>query len=243
MQSGDDHSPLIQLSGICKAYQEGDTQRVIFEGLDGVFRARELSVLLGRSGSGKSTLLNLISGIDLPDAGAVAIDGTNLTGLEERARTLYRRRHIGFVFQFFNLLPTLTVQENLLLPLELNGHRGLGARRIAREHLVRVGLGDRLASFPDRLSGGEQQRVAIVRALVHNPLLVLADEPTGNLDSETGRDILMLLGQLTREAGRTLLMVTHGSEAEAYADRVFVLRDGGLGERLPGGTPKPPTTP
>ncbi|MDJ0864229.1 MAG: ABC transporter ATP-binding protein [Gammaproteobacteria bacterium] len=222
------HEPLIQLSAVRKAYPEGASERVIFEHLDATISAGELTVLLGRSGTGKSTLLNLISGIDLPDSGSVSIDGSPLTELSERERTLYRRRHIGFVFQFFNLVSTLTVEENLLLPLELNGTRGARAQRIVRDHLDQVGLGGREDSFPDRLSGGEQQRVAIVRALVHDPLLILADEPTGNLDVHTGHDILALLARLTRESGKTLLMVTHSVEAEAYADRILVLEDGRL---------------
>ncbi|MDJ0890142.1 MAG: ABC transporter ATP-binding protein [Gammaproteobacteria bacterium] len=225
------HEPLIQLSAVRKAYPEGASERVIFEHLDATISAGELTVLLGRSGTGKSTLLNLISGIDLPDSGSVSIDGSPLTELSERERTLYRRRHIGFVFQFFNLVSTLTVEENLLLPLELNGTRGARAQRIVRDHLDQVGLGGREDSFPDRLSGGEQQRVAIVRALVHDPLLILADEPTGNLDVHTGHDILALLARLTRESGKTLLMVTHSVEAEAYADRILVLEDGRLRHR------------
>ena len=225
------HAPLIQLSGIRKVYPEGESERVIFEDLQASILAGELTVLLGRSGTGKSTLLNLISGIDLPDAGKVSIAGLSLTDLNERDRTLYRRRNIGFVFQFFNLVATLTVEENLLLPLELNGTRGSGAQRIVRDYLSQVGLEDRRHSFPDRLSGGEQQRVAIVRALVHEPLLVLADEPTGNLDIHTGREILELLARLTREAGKTLLMVTHSVEAETFADRILVLQDGRLQQR------------
>ncbi len=225
------HTPLIGLSGVRKGYREGDAERVVFEHLDASVLAGELTVLLGRSGTGKSTLLNLISGIDLPDAGTVTINGLSLTDLSERERTLYRRRNIGFVFQFFNLVPTLSVEENLLLPLELNGIRGVRAQQIVRDHLAQVGLEDRGHSFPDRLSGGEQQRVAIVRALVHDPLLILADEPTGNLDVHTGHDILQLLARLTREAGKTLLMVTHSAEAEAHADRIFVLEEGRLRER------------
>ncbi len=225
------HAPLIQLSGIRKVYPEGESERIIFEDLEASISAGELTVLLGRSGTGKSTLLNLISGIDLPDAGTVSVDGLSLTDLGERDRTLYRRRNIGFVFQFFNLVSTLTVEENLLLPLELNGTRGFRAQRIVRDYLVQVGLDERRHSFPDRLSGGEQQRIAIVRALVHDPLLILADEPTGNLDVHTGREILDLLARLTREAGKTLLMVTHSVEAETYADRILVLQDGRLQQR------------
>ncbi len=225
------HAPLIELSDVRKAYPEGGGERVIFEHLEVRISGGELTVLLGRSGTGKSTLLNLISGIDLPDSGTVSIGGCALTNLSERDRTLYRRRHIGFVFQFFNLVSTLTVEENLLLPLELNGTRGARAQRIVGDYLAQVGLEGRGHSFPDRLSGGEQQRVAIVRALVHDPLLILADEPTGNLDVHTGHEILHLLARLTRESGKTLLMVTHSVEAETYADRILVLEEGRLRQR------------
>jgi putative ABC transport system ATP-binding protein len=187
-------------------------------------------VLLGKSGSGKSTLLNLISGIDTPSGGAVWVDGQDLTRLSERERTLFRRRSIGFIFQFFNLVPTLTVLENVLLPLELNGRSGPAARAAAMAMLAEVGLDDRGPSYPDRLSGGEQQRVAIARALVHSPALILADEPTGNLDAETGQQVLALLDQLTRQAGRTMVMVTHSPEVVGLADRVFRITDGRLAE-------------
>jgi len=165
---------LVEVRGLTKVYREGDVEHVVLRDIDAVIRPGEFAVLLGRSGSGKSTLLNLLGGIDVPTAGEVIVDGTSLTALSERERTLFRRRHIGFVFQFFNLISTLTVEENLRLPLELNaGTRQDGARR-PRDLLELVGLADRAGSFPDRLSGGEQQRVAIVRALVHDPLLILA---------------------------------------------------------------------
>ncbi len=231
--SPDRRGVLVELQGVRKAYREGDRERVVFAGLDAAIERGRVTVLLGRSGTGKSTLLNLVSGIDLPDAGRVLVDGRSLTELGERDRTLYRRRQVGFVFQFFNLIPTLTVGENLRLPLELNGVRGTRARAAVAAGLDQVGLADRAESFPDQLSGGEQQRVAIARALVHDPPLVLADEPTGNLDSETGRGVLELLARLAHGTGRTLVMVTHSSEAEAYADRCLVLADGRLHERGP----------
>lgn len=224
-------APLLELRELSKAYREGDTLRQVLSGLNASIHAGELTLLFGRSGSGKSTLLNLISGIDLPDEGDVLVDGSALTRLSERERTLYRRRNIGFVFQFFNLIPTLTVAENLLLPLQLNGADDDSARRRVAHYLEQVGLVERGESFPDRLSGGEQQRVAIARALVHDPLLVLADEPTGNLDTETGREVLDLLARLSHEAGKTLLMVTHSLDAASYADRVLVLEAGRLVER------------
>ena len=194
------------------------------------FAQGEFVAILGKSGSGKSTLLNLISGIDQADGGSVWLDGQDLTALGENQRTLFRRRKIGFIFQFFNLIPTLTVMENVVLPLELNGATVEDARRQAGLMLEAVGLLDRAQTFPDRLSGGEQQRVAIARALVHDPLLVLADEPTGNLDEETGRQVLELLDRLTRQAGKNLIMVTHSNEAAALADRVLHLREGKLVE-------------
>ncbi|MFN2166947.1 MAG: ABC transporter ATP-binding protein, partial [Anaerolineae bacterium] len=175
---------------VSKAYQEGDRQRVVLDGASAEFARGEFVSLLGRSGSGKSTLLNLISGIDRPDAGEIWVGDLELTRLSERDRTLFRRRRIGFVFQFFNLIPTLSVIENVTLPLELGGARVKAARAAAEPLLDAVGLLDRIATFPDRLSGGEQQRVAIARALVHDPLLVLADEPTGNLDEATGGTVM-----------------------------------------------------
>jgi putative ABC transport system ATP-binding protein len=194
------------------------------------FGRGELAVLLGKSGSGKSTLLNLVSGIDTPSGGEIWVDGQALTRMAERERTLFRRRSVGFVFQFFNLVPTLTVRENLLLPLELNGVVGAPAVATANAMLAEVGLADRGGSYPDRLSGGEQQRVAIARALVHNPPLILADEPTGNLDAETGQQVLALLDRLTCQAGKTMIMVTHSPEVIGMADRVFRIREGHLVE-------------
>jgi putative ABC transport system ATP-binding protein len=214
-------SPLIELRGLTKEYEEGNRRRVVLRDASAIVRRGELVVLLGRSGSGKSTLLNLLSGIDLADAGEVVIDGVSLSTLSERARTLFRRDRIGFVFQFFNLIPTLTVEENLLLPLELKGKLRPEERRGALALLEEVGLADRAGSYPDRLSGGEQQRVAVARALAHDPILVLADEPTGNLDLETGLQVLDLLDRLTRQAGKTMVMVTHSQEVVGIADRVF----------------------
>jgi putative ABC transport system ATP-binding protein len=222
--------PLVELRGVTKAYREGDAERVVLNGVDAAIHRGELCVLIGRSGSGKSTLLNLIGGIDVPTAGEIVVDGLPLAGTSEAARTLFRRHHVGFVFQFFNLIPTLTVEENLRLPLELNGRRRESARARARALLAEVGLADRGATFPERLSGGEQQRVAVARALVHEPLLVLADEPTGNLDLDTGRQVLELLDRLTRRAGRTMVMATHSPEVVGLADRIFRLQDGRLVE-------------
>ena len=222
--------PLLELRGVAKAYREGDAERVVLRGVNATIGRGELCVLIGRSGSGKSTLLNLIGGIDVPTAGEVVVDGVSVGQAGEAARTLFRRRHVGFVFQFFNLIPTLTVEENLRLPLELNGRPADTARAQARTLLAEVGLADRGPAFPEHLSGGEQQRVAVARALVHEPLLVLADEPTGNLDLETGRQVLELLDRLTRRAGRTMVMATHSPEVVGLADRIFRLHDGRLVE-------------
>jgi putative ABC transport system ATP-binding protein len=215
---------------LCKSYREGGRSHVILNRANLSVPAGEFVALLGPSGSGKSTLLNLVSGIDTPDEGEVRVGGTSLTGLSERDRTLFRRNHIGFVFQFFNLLPTLTVEENLLLPLELTGAVGEAEGERATRLLQRVGLSGRGGAFPDRLSGGEQQRVAVARALIHDPRLVLADEPTGNLDAETGAAVLDLMEDLTRAAGKTLLVVTHSGEVAARARRVFRIRNGALVE-------------
>ncbi|HYX23733.1 MAG TPA: ABC transporter ATP-binding protein, partial [Thermoanaerobaculia bacterium] len=201
-------APLIELRDLTKAYEEGGRRRMVLCAANASFARGELAVLVGRSGTGKSTLLNLLSGIDRPDSGEVIVDGVSLSTLSERERTLFRRERIGFVFQFFNLIPTLTVEENLLLPLELKGRVSPEQRRAALHLLEEVGLADRAASYPDRLSGGEQQRVAVARALAHDPLLVLADEPTGNLDLETGLQVLEILDRLTRRAGKTMVMVT-----------------------------------
>ena len=182
--------PLIELRRLTKVYQEGERSHTVLQEVNLTIQAGEFVVLLGRSGSGKSTLLNLISGIDMPTSGEVVVypgldepGPLSLARLSEQQRTLFRRQHIGFVFQFFNLLPTLSIQENILLPLELNGWDAARAEQASLAMLDRVGLADRADDFTDRLSGGEQQRVAIARALVHEPLLILADEPTGNLDS------------------------------------------------------------
>ena len=218
----------LRFENLSKSYQEGERTRIVLQNADARFARGEFTAILGRSGSGKSTLLNLISGIDRADSGRLWLDGQELSALDDRQRTLFRRRHIGFVFQFFNLISTLTVWENVTLPLELNGAAAAEIRQRAEPLLAAVGLLDRRQTFPDQLSGGEQQRVALARALVHDPLLVLADEPTGNLDESTGKTILELLDRLTRQAGKNLIMVTHSVDAASHADRVLHLRDGRL---------------
>ena len=234
--SANQDTPHICLRDLSKTYREGDQVRTVLDGVNASFRQGEIIALLGPSGSGKSTLLNLISGIDTPTSGDVIIDSINLTSLSEQRRTLYRRSNIGYVFQFFNLVPTLTVLENLLLPLELNGISGGDARDRAMALLKEVGLDDRAGSFPDRLSGGEQQRVALGRALVHEPRLILADEPTGNLDGATGKQVISLLESMARQRGKTVLMATHVMQAAKIADRVFVIQDGRLLEQSPATT-------
>jgi len=219
---------IVTLERLAKSYREAGKRHWIFQGIDLTVEAGESVILLGRSGSGKSTLLNLISGIDVPDEGEILVCGQRIPPLSERDRTLFRRHHIGFVFQQFNLIPTLTVLENVILPLELIGRLDDAARSRCQTLLERLKLGDRCDTFPDRLSGGEQQRVAIARALAHDPDLILADEPTGNLDLETGRDVLDLLDSLVRERGRTLIMATHSQEVIGWADRILTIREGRL---------------
>lgn len=218
----------ICLQNVSKSYIEGNVTRQVLLDAQASFLFGEFVAILGKSGSGKSTLLNLISGIDLVDNGSIWINGQQVTSMSELNRTLFRRKNIGFIFQFFNLIPTLTCLENVSLPLELNGVDPAEARTHAIELLTAVGLPDRQLTYPENLSGGEQQRVAIARALVHDPLLVLADEPTGNLDEETGNQILVLLDRLTRKAGKNLVLVTHNLETAALADRILYLKDGKL---------------
>jgi putative ABC transport system ATP-binding protein len=228
--NGREHAPLIRLDRISKSFMEAGRERVVLHEVSAAFDPGEFVVLIGKSGSGKSTLLNLVSGIDMPSGGEVWVAGQALTRLAERERTLFRRKQIGFIFQFYNLVPTLTVLENLLLPLELNGRTAPRDRAHALDLLDQVGLAERRDAYPDRLSGGEQQRIAVARALVHDPLLVLADEPTGTLDAETGAQVLDLIDSLTRRAGKSLLMVTHSPDVVGLADRVFRITEGHLVE-------------
>lgn len=219
---------LIHLEKISREYREGEQTRTVFKDFTFDFHDKAIHVLLGKSGSGKSTLLNLLAGIDAPDSGSIWINGENLTTMNEKARTRFRRENIGFIFQFFNLIPVLTVRENILLPLQLNGLDSRENIDYAFSLLSDLGLGDREKAYPDHLSGGEQQRVAIVRALAHKPSLILADEPTGNLDEKTGAQILNLLQELMKEHQKTLLMVTHSREAAAIGHHVYEIHDGVL---------------
>jgi putative ABC transport system ATP-binding protein len=216
---------LIRARDLRKSYATATSSQQVLSGIDLDIAAGEFVVVLGRSGSGKSTLLNLLGAMDRPTEGQLTIGRQRVDRLDEAGRTLFRRRHVGFVFQAFNLIPTLTVFENLRLPLELNGLDADADDRIAG-YLERLGLSDKTDRYPEQLSGGEQQRVAVARALVHEPSLLVADEPTGNLDLETGREVLALLDRMTREAGKTLVMATHSPEVIGIADRVLTIRDG-----------------
>lgn len=218
----------IQIENLSKSYTEGEQSHTVLRDAKLNIHRGEFVALLGASGSGKSTLLNLLSGIDTADSGSIWMDDKNLITMTEAQRTMFRRNHIGFVFQFFNLLPTLTILENAALPLELAGASATQAQLKASSLLAQVSLAGRENSYPDRLSGGEQQRVAIARALVHDPLLVLADEPTGNLDEDTGAQVMDLLVRLTRQTGKNLIMATHNLENARRADRTFHLHEGKL---------------
>jgi putative ABC transport system ATP-binding protein len=222
---------IVRLERVGKDYTEGGKTRVVLKDASAELAAGEMVAVQGRSGSGKSTLLNLVAGLDRASAGEVFVDGIALGPLSPTARTVFRRDHLGLVFQFFNLIPTLTALENVRLPAELAGRDGRAAEARARELLAEVGLADRALDFPDRLSGGEQQRVAVARALVASPKLVLADEPTGNLDDATGRSVLDLLERLSRGAGRTLVVATHSPQVAARADRVLAIENGRIEER------------
>jgi putative ABC transport system ATP-binding protein len=216
----------IELRDVVKRYGA----QVVLAGASASIEPGEFVVVLGRSGSGKSTLLRLIGGLESPDGGAVLVDGRDLVGLAEADRARLRRSSLGFVFQFFNLIPTLTAGENVELPLALNGLRGENARKRSAELLAELDVAACTDRFPEEISGGEQQRVAIARALVHEPKVVLADEPTGNLDLETARQVLELLTTTCRRRQTTLIMATHSREAAALADRVFTISNGGIVE-------------
>lgn len=223
-----DPGSLITAKGISKFYFDGSEAHPVLSGVDVAIRDGEFVVILGRSGSGKSTLLNLLGAMDVPTNGEIWFGGQRIDALDEDGRTLFRRQHVGFVFQAYNLIPTLTVAENLILPLALNRRVGEPPKVRARHFLQQMGMADKIDRFPEQLSGGEQQRVAIARALIHQPALVIADEPTGNLDLDTGRQVLSLLDRLTRAAGRSLVMATHSQEVIGMADRVLTLSSGRL---------------
>ena len=217
---------IVVAEGLVKTYGEGRAARRVLDGADLTVEAGEVVAILGRSGSGKSTLLHLLGGLDRPDAGTITVAGEAVTGTTEKELSALRRRRVGFVFQFFHLLPELTGEANVLLAGQVRGARPDAATR-GRELVDSLGLRDVADSLPSRLSGGEQQRFAIARALVNDPVLVLADEPTGNLDVEAGSEVLRLLRADASE-GRAIVLVTHEAAAAAIADRVLTLRDGRL---------------
>lgn len=217
---------MVRLEKVSKVYQRGATSITALRGVSLEVPQGQFLALMGPSGSGKSTLLNLISGLDLPTEGEVMIDGRSTHGFSELDWTLLRRERLGIVFQFFNLLPGLTAQENVELPLLLSGDPQ--SQEQAEASLRAVGLAHRAGHRPAELSGGEQQRVALARALVHHPVLLLADEPTGNLDSKIGHDIVCLIKALAQDNGQTVILATHSREAAAEADRILVMRDGSV---------------
>lgn len=217
--------PTLQLVSVSKAYRRGDEQVHVLTAFDFTLAAGEFVVVAGPSGVGKSTLLHIAGGLDAPDSGTVAVGGRDIWSMSTGARAAFRRRHLGFVFQFFNLVPMLTAVENVSLPLVLDGMRARAADARARELLERVGLGDRARYRPAELSGGQMQRVAVARALVARPSIVLADEPTGNLDSNSSTEVLDLLRSLTDEEGAAVVMVTHDQAAVGYGSRTVDLAD------------------
>ena len=215
--------PILEARALTRCYARGAP--AVLDGLDlSVYRG-EIIAIIGRSGSGKSTLLNLIGQMDAPDRGRIRFAGVDTSGWDDSARTRFRCRSLGFVFQAYNLLPTLTVHENIALPLELNGLPDNGAVARLMAALGIGALGDR---YPEELSGGEQQRTAVARALVHRPPLVIADEPTGNLDADTGHEVITVFERAVREAGAALVMATHSTEMVGHADRVLALAHGRL---------------
>jgi putative ABC transport system ATP-binding protein len=226
---------ILETQGLSKQYQMGEVAVDALRGIDFQVRQGEFVAIMGPSGSGKSTLLHLMGGLDTATDGEVSLAGRRLAHMSDDEITVIRRRQVGFVFQFFNLLPTLSAAENVALPLLIDGKRLEDHAARVDELLNLVGLGDRQDHKPDQLSGGEQQRVAIARALVTEPTIVLADEPTGNLDSKSGKDILRLLRRACDEKGQTTVMVTHDPYAASFADRVVFLRDGQMVRELKGG--------
>jgi putative ABC transport system ATP-binding protein len=221
-------------TGVCRRYGEGEAAVDALLDVSTGFDRGRFTAIMGPSGSGKSTLMHILAGLDKPTAGTVVLDGEEITGLDDGELTRLRRDKLGFVFQFFNLLPVLTAEENLVLPLSIAGQEPDGEWL---ERLIdTVGLGDRRTHRPSELSGGQQQRVAVARALVSKPTVVFADEPTGNLDSKASADVLRLLRQAVDEFGQTVIMVTHDPAAAAHADRLLTLRDGGIESDGPPGS-------
>jgi putative ABC transport system ATP-binding protein len=229
-------SSAIEAHGLVKVFGEGGAQVCALDGVDLVVDAGEMVAIMGPSGSGKSTLLHIVGALETPTAGTIAVAGHRYDGASDAELTRLRRDHIGFVFQFFNLLASLSAEENVLLPALIARRTDAAIRDRAHELLRLVDLEDRATHTPAELSGGQQQRVSIARALLLEPELLLADEPTGNLDTRSGRDVLRVLRELSRAEGRTILMVTHDPSAAAVADRVVFLRDGRVAGEIPGGS-------
>ena len=225
---------MIRLHEVVKTYRQGDAQVHALAGLSIDVPKGQFLSIMGPSGSGKSTMLQLVGGLDVADSGTIEVDGQTLASLSDDDLTLYRRRRVGFVFQFFNLLPTLSAEENVALPLLLDGKSMRDVRPRVEGLLARVGLAERRTHRPDALSGGEMQRVAVARALVVEPEAVLCDEPTGNLDSKTGEEILHLIRETAEEYRQTVVMVTHDARAAAYGDRIVTLKDGRIVSDLAG---------
>lgn len=223
---------VLQASQLIKRYQLGIHEVNALNGVDFEVAAGEFVAIMGPSGSGKSTLLHLLGGLDAPTGGTVILAGQELSGLNDQQATLARRRSIGFVFQFFNLLPTLSAEENILLPILIDGKKPAEFKERLDQMIALVGLEERRTHKPDQLSGGEQQRVALARALITQPAILLADEPTGNLDSNTGKTIMELLRRSCDDLNQAIVVVTHDARAAAYADRVVFLRDGQVERRL-----------
>lgn len=221
---------IVEARGLCKTYVLGEVSVEVLRDIDLDIRTGEFLSIMGPSGSGKSTLLYLIGGLDTPSAGTLRVKGRELSLMKDPEQSLLRRRDIGFVFQFYNLIPNLDLEENVMLPILLDGKKLRQTRKRLDEILELVGLSDRRHHTPRELSGGQQQRVAIARALVNEPDIILADEPIGNLDSKTGADVMELLTRINREKGKTIVQVTHSQEAAAYSERIIHVRDGRIWE-------------
>jgi putative ABC transport system ATP-binding protein len=228
--------PAIEVRGLVKTYGEGETEVRALDGVDLDVDAGEMVAIMGPSGSGKSTMLHMLGALETPTEGTIALAGRRFDGLDDGELTMLRREGIGFVFQFFNLMPSLSAEENVLLPALIAGRRDEEIRDRARSLLDRVGLANRASHLPSELSGGEQQRVSIARAVLMLPRLVLADEPTGNLDSRSEAQVLELLTELNREEGHTIVIVTHDPGAASIAGRVVFLRDGRVDREERGGS-------
>lgn len=220
---------IIEIKDICKSFGEKDNRTQVLNNISLKAEKGEFISLMGASGSGKSTLLYLLGGLDTPDSGEIFLDGRDVSKMRDKELSRLRREGLGFVFQFFNLVQNLTVEDNILLPLVMDGKNPKKYRERLNGILETVGLSDKRKSYPNQLSGGQQQRCAIARAVIYEPHILLADEPTGNLDSKSGSEIMELFSRINKDKGITILMVTHSAECAAYSDRVITLSDGQIG--------------